>query len=169
MSLSPPQTEPLFRLGDLVGDVLDTRMWISNLENTESSDDVLLSYSLFLGDILDDSMHLQLPNPYNSETLNLDPILDDNDDAWIRLARHISAHEAPNMQPASQKSIEYLDKVKIGDQEPCLTCTVCLDEISIGSVATRMPSSHVDHQNCIVQWLVTSNMCPLFRYKMPAS
>jgi len=104
----------------------------------------------------------------NPHTTNLNPILHNKDDAWIRLAEHISANEAPNMQPASKESTESLDKVKFGDQEPCLTWTVCFDEISVGSVATRLPCSHVYHQNCIVPWLVNGNMCRRCRYKMPS-
>ena len=46
-------------------------------------------------------------------------------------------------------------------------CAVCLDEFSIGSEARRMPCSHIDHQDCIILWLRTSNLCPMCHYRLP--
>ncbi|KAL3609591.1 hypothetical protein D5086_000611 [Populus alba] len=72
------------------------------------------------------------------------------------------------MQSASKESTGSLDKVKVGDQESCLTWTVCSDETSVGSAATRLPCSPVYHHNCIVLWRVSGNMCRLCRCKMPS-
>ncbi|XP_031269022.1 RING-H2 finger protein ATL78-like [Pistacia vera] len=69
--------------------------------------------------------------------------------------------------PASQSSIEALKRTKIvGFSKQCV---ICLEEISIGSEATCMPCSHVYHQDCIVNWLEKSNLCPLCRFQMPSS
>ncbi|GFZ17679.1 hypothetical protein Acr_26g0009490 [Actinidia rufa] len=48
-------------------------------------------------------------------------------------------------------------------------CAICLDEFRVGSEVTRIPCSHVYHDDCIVSWLKTSNSCPLCRYEMPSS
>ncbi|KDP39315.1 hypothetical protein JCGZ_01072 [Jatropha curcas] len=69
---------------------------------------------------------------------------------------------------ASVDSVKKLDKIRIEGSE-ILVCSVCLEELSIGSEATRMPCSHVYHQKCIVEWLKKSNTCPLCRYQMPTA
>ena len=68
------------------------------------------------------------------------------------------------MRPASKTAIEGLEKVKI--DERLVSCSVCFEDISIGTEARRLPCSHVYHTGCIVNWLQESNKCPLCRYKM---
>lgn len=70
----------------------------------------------------------------------------------------------PLTVPATQSSIQALEKVRLQMAE---TCAVCLEEMLIGSEANRMPCSHVFHQQCIFQWLQLSHLCPLCRFKMP--
>ncbi|TXG50448.1 hypothetical protein EZV62_022972 [Acer yangbiense] len=60
---------------------------------------------------------------------------------------------------------EALEKTRVEDCSK--QCVICLEEISVGSEATRMPCSHVYHQDCIVTWLKQSNLCPLCRFQMP--
>lgn len=67
---------------------------------------------------------------------------------------------------ASKSSVEALEKVKV-EGFPT-RCVVCLEDILMGSEATRMPCSHVYHGDCIVNWLKKSNLCPLCRFQMPA-
>ncbi|KAI9175025.1 hypothetical protein LWI28_026318 [Acer negundo] len=62
---------------------------------------------------------------------------------------------------------EALEKTRVEDCSR--QCVICLEEISIGSEATRMPCSHVYHQDCIVTWLKQSNHCPLCRFQMPVN
>nr|DAD39303.1 TPA_asm: hypothetical protein HUJ06_013626 [Nelumbo nucifera] len=77
--------------------------------------------------------------------------------------------------PASASAIEALEKVRLDvngngvDSTSTMPsrCTICLEELPIGSQVTRMPCSHVYHGGCIVKWLETSNLCPLCRYEMP--
>ena len=73
-------------------------------------------------------------------------------------------------RPASEESIMGLEVVRIEERSVDLAgeaCAVCLNEFSIGSEARRMPCSHTYHQDCIVQWLGRSNMCPMCRYRLP--
>ena len=74
------------------------------------------------------------------------------------------------VRPASEESIMGLEVVRIEEGSVDMAgeaCAVCLNEFSIGSEARRMPCSHTYHQDCIVQWLGRSNMCPMCRYRLP--
>ena len=69
---------------------------------------------------------------------------------------------------ASKSSIESLKRVRIDDQAG-VSCSVCLDDILVGSQATKLPCSHIFHGDCIVKWLVNSKYCPLCRFAMPSN
>ncbi|KAL6976484.1 RING-type E3 ubiquitin transferase [Sarracenia purpurea var. burkii] len=47
-------------------------------------------------------------------------------------------------------------------------CSICLEEMAIGSRVARLPCSHLYHGNCVLRWLKSSNVCPLCRYALPA-
>ncbi|XP_021636767.2 E3 ubiquitin-protein ligase SIRP1-like [Hevea brasiliensis] len=68
-------------------------------------------------------------------------------------------HEALNM--AQGATIEYIEKLeKVTMEGSGMVYAVCLDEMSIGSEARRLPCSHVYHSNCIVEWLEKNKTCP---------
>ena len=70
----------------------------------------------------------------------------------------------------SEESILGLEVVRIEQGSVGLAgedCAVFLDEFSIGLEARRMPCSHIYHQDCIVLWLGTCNLCPMCRYRLP--
>ncbi|CAK8567359.1 unnamed protein product [Lathyrus sativus] len=71
--------------------------------------------------------------------------------------------------PASKEAIESLEKLKIEDLDAIEKCSVCQFEFNVGMEVTKMPCNHLYHQECIVQWLETSHMCPMCRYPMPTS
>lgn len=74
------------------------------------------------------------------------------------------------VRPASEESIMGLELVRIEQGSVGLAgeeCAVCLDEFATGSEVRRMPCSHIYHQDCIVLWLGTSNLCPMCRYRLP--
>ncbi|KAK4568273.1 hypothetical protein RGQ29_003883 [Quercus rubra] len=61
--------------------------------------------------------------------------------------------------------VEKLEKDKVEDFET--QCVICMEDILMGFEATRLPCSHVYHEDCIVSWLKQSNLCPLCRFHMP--
>ncbi|XP_058781517.1 E3 ubiquitin-protein ligase MPSR1-like [Vicia villosa] len=71
--------------------------------------------------------------------------------------------------PASKEAIESLEKVKMENSNAIEKCSVCQFELNAGMEVTKMPCNHLYHQDCIVQWLKTSHMCPMCRYPMPTS
>jgi hypothetical protein len=71
--------------------------------------------------------------------------------------------------PASDASIESLEKVKLEDGATNGMCVICQIVFDPEMEVTKMPCRHVYHQECIMQWLRTSHMCPVCRYPMPTS
>ena len=93
------------------------------------------------------------------DELPLQPSNDDGDDD------EYDRDEVPiNFVAASEKSIEKLERVQIKDDR--VSCPICLENISVGSKATRLPCAHTYHENCIVKWLQTSKFCPLCRNEL---
>ncbi|XP_062076050.1 uncharacterized protein LOC133780196 [Humulus lupulus] len=66
-----------------------------------------------------------------------------------------------NFVAASEKSIEKLEKVQIKDDQ--VSCSICLENMSVGLEATRLFCGHRYHEECIVEWLQISKFCPLCR------
>ncbi|KAL2253682.1 uncharacterized protein LOC105168666 [Sesamum indicum] len=47
------------------------------------------------------------------------------------------------------------------------SCSICLEGFSNGGRGTRLPCSHMFHENCILRWLRENHVCPLCRYELP--
>ncbi|CAH9072776.1 unnamed protein product [Cuscuta epithymum] len=69
-----------------------------------------------------------------------------------------------NSSPATESSIAALEKVKSGENGEC---AICLGEMEVNEMVTRMPCGHIFHGGCIVQWLGKRHVCPLCRFEMP--
>ncbi|KAH6822396.1 hypothetical protein C2S53_007723 [Perilla frutescens var. hirtella] len=67
------------------------------------------------------------------------------------------------MVPASQSSIESLEKRII---EHGRSCSICMDDLCEGF---SMPCLHVFHGHCIKKWLMINHNCPLCRLEMPTT
>ncbi|PQM42084.1 E3 ubiquitin-protein ligase RNF12-like [Prunus yedoensis var. nudiflora] len=74
--------------------------------------------------------------------------------------------DQPAFVPASRAFIEKLERARV--VELSTMCSICMEDIAVGSEATRMPCSHFYHEGCIVEWLQKSRFCPLCRYSPPA-
>ncbi|XP_055961062.1 uncharacterized RING finger protein C57A7.09-like [Mercurialis annua] len=89
-------------------------------------------------------------------------------DAFMRAAMESMEDDTDRKVPASESSIAGLERCVFGDENlEEKKCVICLEEMEMGMEAIRMPCSHFYHQDCIVQWLHKSHLCPLCRYKMP--
>ncbi|KAJ9159321.1 hypothetical protein P3X46_024832 [Hevea brasiliensis] len=67
--------------------------------------------------------------------------------------------------PATKSSIEALEIVKV-DGPMNQQCSICLEEMLIGSEAICMPCSHLYHHRCICNWLERSRVCPLCGFEI---
>jgi hypothetical protein len=68
--------------------------------------------------------------------------------------------------PASSASIKALKTEVFESREECGSCFIYLDELRDGMVVISLPCSHIFHSNCIKQWLLQSNSCPLCRVQI---
>ena len=85
-----------------------------------------------------------------------DIVMEEDDDYEASRARH-----------TSEESIQGLEEVRVEGLYLTEACPVCLEGLSMGLEAMRMPCLHVYHECCIVEWLRKCNLCPLCRYEMP--
>lgn len=46
------------------------------------------------------------------------------------------------------------------------TCPVCLVDMEVGSMASRLPCMHEFHASCIGQWFTRDRSCPTCRYNL---
>lgn len=72
--------------------------------------------------------------------------------------------------PASKAAVESLLDVVVTEGLLSIDeaqCSVCMDTFQMGTVAKKMPCSHVYHKDCILPWLELHNSCPVCRYELP--
>ncbi|XP_006343135.1 E3 ubiquitin-protein ligase RNF181-like [Solanum tuberosum] len=74
------------------------------------------------------------------------------------------------IRPANELVEENLEKVKIEETElgSDFVCVICMEKMEVGSEATKMPCSHVYHENCLMNWLGVKRVCPTCRFELPS-
>ncbi|KAL6619036.1 hypothetical protein ACP70R_034175 [Stipagrostis hirtigluma subsp. patula] len=83
------------------------------------------------------------------------------------LLQHLAEND-PNRYgtpPAKKEVVEALPTVKI---EEVVSCSVCLDDLELGSQAKQMPCEHKFHSPCILPWLELHSSCPVCRFELPS-
>ncbi|XP_050264802.1 uncharacterized protein LOC126708865 [Quercus robur] len=95
----------------------------------------------------------------------MEPTLHDYYDDIVR--EEDDDYEASRARHISEESIQGLEEVRVEGLYLKEACPVCLEGLSMGLEAMRMPCLHVYHEGCIVEWLRKCNLCPLCRYEMP--
>ncbi|KAF5025482.1 hypothetical protein F66182_2458 [Fusarium sp. NRRL 66182] len=69
--------------------------------------------------------------------------------------------------PATEEALRNLerkpvDKSMLGSEGKA-ECTICIDEMNEGDMATFLPCKHWFHEECVVLWLKEHNTCPICR------
>ncbi|XP_062028005.1 uncharacterized protein LOC133743937 [Rosa rugosa] len=102
--------------------------------------------------------------------------VDDRQGMYQRLEMEAMYSDVPKLIPATESSIEGLEKVRLDNLEdavrqmPCTICMEGLDHFDAAEEGTDhqhmiacLPCSHTYHGDCIIQWLKTNYVCPLCR------
>ncbi|KAL8526393.1 hypothetical protein ACS0TY_015561 [Phlomoides rotata] len=71
--------------------------------------------------------------------------------------------------PASVSFVNNLPRMIINDDKMVegVTCAICKDSFTVGTVVNKLPCTHFYHPSCILPWLSARNTCPLCRYELP--
>lgn len=92
----------------------------------------------------------------------------------MEYVRRISEQEAQEKMLKNKASVEAVKKLPIIkiNKEHCKakvapTCTVCVEQIKLGSKGMFMPCGHIYHPDCLTPWLDTNNTCPTCRFEIP--
>jgi E3 ubiquitin-protein ligase RNF115/126 len=83
------------------------------------------------------------------------------------LLQHL-AESDPNRYgtpPAKKEAVEALPTVTV---EEVVSCSICLDDLELGSQAKQMPCEHKFHSPCILPWLELHSSCPVCRFELPS-
>lgn len=79
----------------------------------------------------------------------------------------------PKQLPTSRHVMHSLPRIKVTAHDIQRNrndkCTICLDSLSVGEPASRLPCDHLFHDFCILPWLRSSNQCPVCRYELPTN
>ncbi|KAA8517609.1 hypothetical protein F0562_015083 [Nyssa sinensis] len=72
--------------------------------------------------------------------------------------------------PAAVSFVNSMPRVVINEEhekQDSLTCAICKDILSVGTIVNQLPCFHLYHPSCILPWLSARNSCPLCRYELP--
>ncbi|RSL89424.1 hypothetical protein CEP51_001223 [Fusarium floridanum] len=69
--------------------------------------------------------------------------------------------------PATEEALRNLERKPVNKEmlgtEGKAECTICIDEMKEGDMATFLPCKHWFHEDCVVLWLKEHNTCPICR------
>ncbi|XVF30879.1 hypothetical protein REPUB_Repub16aG0095800 [Reevesia pubescens] len=86
---------------------------------------------------------------------------------WDLLLQYLAENDPHRYgtPPAQKEAVEAMPTVTVEDN---VQCSVCLEDIEIGSEAKEMPCKHKFHGVCITPWLELHSSCPVCRYQLPS-
>lgn len=112
-------------------------------------------------------LHLlaQLFNPVNAQHGDAVYTQEALDRIISQLMEQHSGSTAPGPAPADQ--IASLPKVPVDESmlgsDGKAECSVCMDNVQLGEIVTKLPCSHWYHTSCSTAWLNEHNSCPICR------
>ncbi|WCJ33129.1 RING/U-box superfamily protein [Euphorbia peplus] len=83
------------------------------------------------------------------------------------MAEEAATENSPVGQPTKPEFIEKLEDVRV--EESGSVCSICLEDITIGSHVKRLECTHMYHGSCIGEWLKKTNTCPICRRQITPS
>lgn len=86
---------------------------------------------------------------------------------WDLLLQYLAENDANRYgtPPAKKEAVEAMPTVIVEDN---VQCSVCLEDIEIGTEAKELPCKHKFHCGCITPWLELHSSCPVCRYQLPS-
>merc|ERR1719240_160924 len=95
---------------------------------------------------------------------------------WALMERvadaYIDQGALSNHPPAANSTLEVLPLIQVDENDlqhnQKNDCTVCLEELVVGELATRIPCGHLFHERCLRGWLQKKNQCPTCRFELPS-
>ncbi|GMN32494.1 hypothetical protein TIFTF001_003708 [Ficus carica] len=74
-----------------------------------------------------------------------------------------------DMSEEEEEEEELNRAIALGEEPKLIMCVICMEEVTIGSqLTTRLPCSHLFHGDCLSQWLLRNQSCPLSCHKLPS-
>ncbi|XVF42516.1 hypothetical protein PTKIN_Ptkin01aG0370200 [Pterospermum kingtungense] len=86
---------------------------------------------------------------------------------WDLLLQYLAENDANRYgtPPAQKEAVEAMPTVTVVDN---VQCSVCLEDIEIGSEAKELSCKHKFHNGCITPWLELHSSCPVCRFQLPS-
>lgn len=123
----------------------------------------------------------------NLDSGYFDDISDDEDDEIVPpsvFSRQYGASNSKSSTPVAPVVLQCLPTIRVRSEDlycmPCLSattattpiksttdCSICCEDVTVHSVAVRLPCSHMYHPNCIDSWLRQNHTCPICRCSLP--
>ncbi|RMZ83289.1 hypothetical protein DV738_g1253, partial [Chaetothyriales sp. CBS 135597] len=79
-----------------------------------------------------------------------------------QLAEQNQGSSAPG--PASEQAIRSLGTRKVTEEmmgsDGTAECSICMDDVEVGSTVTELPCKHWFHGDCVIAWLKEHDTCP---------